>query len=115
MKGGKEKEIDIFHGTHMLHFCSMNMAMEFPGQMIIEIHCNPVQGRNRVFPVNFFSQGKTCFHYRGTLFSLQGPCFHYRDFPVRKSSQGKPCFHYREWVCSVFPDSLFNWHVKSSK
>ena len=37
MKGGKEKEIDIFHGTHMLHFCNMNMVVEFPGQMIIEI------------------------------------------------------------------------------
>ena len=37
MKGGKEKEIDIFHGTHMLHFCNMNMVVEFPDQMIIEI------------------------------------------------------------------------------
>ena len=27
---------------------------------------------NRVFPLKFFSQGKTCFHYRE-------PCFHYRD------------------------------------
>ena len=50
---------------------------------------------------SFFSQGKTCFHYRKPLFSLQGPCFHYRDFPVRKTWHGKPCFHYREWVCSV--------------
>ena len=47
------------------------------------------------------SHRETCFHYRGTLFLLQGPFFHYRDFPVRKSTQGKPCFHYREWVCSV--------------
>ena len=67
----------------------------------LQSRTGPVQGQNRVFPVKFFSQGKTCFHYRGTLFSLQGPCFHYRDFPVRKTSQGKPCFHYREWVCSV--------------
>ena len=64
------------------------------------LQTNPCN-ENRVSPVNFFSQGKTCFHYREPLFSLQGPCFHYRDFPVRKSSQGKPCFHYREWVCSV--------------
>ena len=28
------------------------------------IHWNPVQGQNRVFPLKFFSQGKTCFHYR---------------------------------------------------
>ena len=61
----------------------------------------PVQGQNKVFPVYSFSQGKTCFHYRETLFSLQGPCFHYRDFPVRKRTQGKPCFHYRERVCSA--------------
>ena len=33
---------------------------------------------------NRFSQGKTCFHYREPLFSLQ-----------------RPCFHYREWVYSV--------------
>ena len=42
----------------------------------------PEQGQKRVFPVKFFSQGKTCFHYREPIFSLQGPCFHYRDFPV---------------------------------
>ena len=36
MKEGKEKEIDIFHGTHMLHFCNMNMVMEFLGQAIIK-------------------------------------------------------------------------------
>ena len=67
----------------------------------LQSRTGPVQGQNRVFPVKFFSQGKTCFHYREPLFSLQGPCFHYRDFPVRKTSQGKPCFYYREWVCSV--------------
>ena len=76
-------------------------------------HCNPVQGQNRVFPVKFFSQGKTCFHYREPLFSLQGPCFHYRDFPVRKSTQGKPCFHYREWVCSADSDLAVSWHLNS--
>jgi len=46
-------------------------------------------------------QGKTCFHYRGPLFSLQGPLFSLQGFPCEKTSQGKPCFHYREWVCSV--------------
>ena len=39
------------------------------------LHCNPVQGQ-----------------YREPLFSLQGPCFHYRDFPVRKTSQENPVF-----------------------
>ena len=32
--------------------------------------------------VSQFPQGKTYFHYREPLFSLQGPCFHYKDFPV---------------------------------
>ena len=53
----------------------------------LQSRTGPAQGQNRVFPVKFFWQGKTCFHYR--------------DFPVRKTSQGKPYFHYREWVCSV--------------
>ena len=67
-------------------------------------HCNPVQGQYRArtgFSLcSKFSQGKTCFHYREPLFSLQGPCIHYRDFPVRITTQGNPCSHYREWVCS---------------
>ena len=61
----------------------------------------PVQGQNRVFPVKFSTQGKTCFHYREPLFLLQGPLFSLQGFPCEKTSQGKPCFHYREWVCSV--------------
>ena len=58
----------------------------------LKSHTVPVQGRNRVFPVYFFSQGKTCFHYRGTLLSLQGPCFHNRDFPGRKKYTEKTLF-----------------------
>ena len=69
------------------------------------ILCNPVQGQYRArtgFSLcSKFSLGKTCFHYREPLFSLQGPCIHYREFPVRISTQGNPCSHYREWVCSV--------------
>ena len=61
----------------------------------------PVQGKNRVFPVKFSTQGKTCFHYREPLFSLQGPLFSLQGFPCEKTSQGEPSFHYREWVCSV--------------
>ena len=61
-----------------------------------KIHCNPVQGRYRArtgFSLSSkFSQGKTCFHYREPLFSLQRPCFHYRNFPVRESSEGNPVF-----------------------
>ena len=46
-------------------------------------HCKPKPCKAyRELPVSQFPQGKTCFHYRGTLFSLQGPCFHYRVFPV---------------------------------
>ena len=46
-------------------------------------HCKPKPCKAyRELPVSQFSQGKTCFHYREPLFSLQGPCFHYRDFPV---------------------------------
>ena len=65
------------------------------------VHCKPVQGQNRVFPVKFSTQGKTCFLYREPLFSLQGPLFSVQGFPCEKILQGKPCFHYREWVCSV--------------
>ena len=61
----------------------------------------PVQGQNRVFPVKFSTQGKTCFHYREPLFSLQGPLFSLQGFPCEKTSQGEPCFHYREWVCTL--------------
>ena len=60
----------------------------------------PVQGQNRVFPVKFSTQGKTCFHYREPLFLLQGPLFSLQGFPCEKTSQGIPCFHYRKWVCS---------------
>ena len=46
----------------------------------------PVQGQNRVFPVNFSTQGKTCFHYKEPCSYCRDPCFHYRDFPsVTKS------------------------------
>ena len=47
------------------------------------IHCKPKPCKaHREFPVSQFPQGETCFHYREPLISLQGPCFHYRDFPV---------------------------------
>ena len=51
--------------------------------------------------MKFSTQGKTCFHYRKPLFSLQGPLFSLQGFPCEKTSQGKPCFYNREWVCSV--------------
>ena len=66
------------------------------------VPCN----ENRVFPVKFSTQGKTFFHYREPLFSLQGPLFSLQGFPCEKTSQGKPCFHYREWVSSVFSLSI---------
>ena len=48
-----------------------------------QMHCKPKPCKAyRELPVSQFSQGKTCFHYREPLFSLQGPCFHYKDFPV---------------------------------
>ena len=50
--------------------------------------------------MKFSAQGKTCFHYREPLFSLQGSLFSLQGFPCEKTSQGNPCFHYREWVCS---------------
>ena len=47
------------------------------------VHCKPKPCiAHRKLPVSQFPQEKTCFHYRGPLFSLEGPCFHYRDFPV---------------------------------
>ena len=61
------------------------------------LHCNPVQGQ-----CSKFSQGKTCFHYKEPLFSLQGPCIHYREFPVRITTQGNPCSHYRECRFAVY-------------
>ena len=48
-----------------------------------QTYCKPKPCKAyREIPVSQFSQGKTCFHYREPLFSLQGPCLHYRDFPV---------------------------------
>ena len=39
-------------------------------------HCKPKPCiAHRELPVSQFSQGKTCFHYREPLFSLQGPLF----------------------------------------
>ena len=73
----------------------------------IPYRAGPVQGQYRArtgFSLcSKFSQGKTCFHCREPLFSLQRSCIHYRDFPVRITTQGNPCSHYREWVCSVGP------------
>ena len=47
------------------------------------VHCKPKPCKAyKEHPVSQFSQGNTCSHYREPLFSLQGPCFHYRDFPV---------------------------------
>ena len=43
---------------------------------------NPSPVQLTAFPCKSIPTGKTCFHYRGTLFSLQGPFFHYRVFPV---------------------------------
>ena len=103
------------------------------GWCIFEVHCKyisalqsctgPVQGQNRVFPAKFSTQGKTCFHYRGPLFSLQGPLFSLQGFPCEKTSQGNPCFHYRERVCSVaklyIPSTLnidlILWHTVCRK
>ena len=61
----------------------------------------PYRARTGFSLCSKFSQGKTCFHYREPMFSLQGFCIHYRDFPVRITTQGDPFSHYREWVCSV--------------
>ena len=48
-----------------------------------DLHCKPKTCKAyRELPVSQFSQGKPCFHYREPLFTLQGPCFHCRDFPV---------------------------------
>ena len=78
------------------------------------VHCNPVQGQYRARTglslCSKFSQGKTCFHYREPLFSLQGSFIHYRDFPVRITTQGDPCSHYREWVCSAVI-SMYGLHL----
>ncbi len=41
-------------------------------------------GPEKAFSCVLFLTGKTLFNYRETLLSLQGPCF-----------------HYRQWVCSV--------------
>ena len=47
----------------------------------------------RVFPVKFFSQGKTCFHYRD-------PC-NEKVFPCEKNFTGKALFSLKGWVCSA--------------
>ena len=57
----------------------------------LQSRTGPVQGQNRVFHVKFSTQGKTCFHCRIPLFSLQGPLFSLQGFPCEKTSHGKPC------------------------
>ena len=78
-------------------------------------HCNPVQGQYRArtgFSLcSKFSQGKIYFYHREPLFSLQGPCIHYREFPVRITTQGNPCSHYREWVCSACSSRPLNIYL----
>jgi hypothetical protein len=45
---------------------------------------------NRVFPVKFFSQGKTCFHYREPCSHCRDPCNENRVFPVKFFHREKP-------------------------
>ena len=59
-----------------MYHCVMNA-------LAIGLHCKPKPCKAyRELPVSQLPQGKPCFHYREPLFSLQGPCFHCRDFPV---------------------------------
>ena len=58
-------------------------------------------------PVRQFSQGKTCFHYREPLSSLQAPCFHYMDFPVNSSTS-----LLRIALIANFLVQLVSWHTK---
>ena len=73
---------------YFLKLCSENATKNTPITCLNRIrpicpHCKPKPCKAyRELPVSQFSQGKTCFHYREPLFSLQGPCFHYRDFPA---------------------------------
>ena len=55
-------------------------------------HCKPIPcNENRVFPVNFFSQGNPCNENRVPAMRTGFPCNENRFFPVRKSTQGKLC------------------------
>jgi hypothetical protein len=51
VKGGKEKEIDIFHGTHMLHFFEYGCGVLRPGKnvLIFENTCVIVRIHNLDF------------------------------------------------------------------
>ena len=91
----------------LLHAClpysclpACPICLPLPYRRTLQSCTGPEQGQIRGFPVKFSTQGKTCFHYREPMFSLQGPCIHYREFPVRITTQGNPCSHYRECVCS---------------
>ena len=74
--------------------------------MTLQSRTGPVQGQNRVFPVKFSTQGKTCFHYREPLFSLQGPLFllqgmglQWIDEPFPRHGFGRFMYsHVFEWV-----------------
>ena len=74
------------------HFLNLHFNLQSLTASLQTHPCN----ENRVFPVKFFSQGKTCFHYRDPCNENRVPCNKNRLFPLRKSSQGKPCFHYRD-------------------
>ena len=65
--------------------------------------------------MKFSTQGKTCFHNREPLFSLQGPLFSLQGFLCEKTSQGNPCNENRVWACNVVAlDMLVNNQLNSS-
>ena len=60
------------------------------------------QGQNRVFSVKFFSQGKTCVHYRKPSFSHCRDHVFITGISQGKEFTGKNLFSLQKQVCSAF-------------
>ena len=59
--------------------------------LIGQVHCNPVQGQYRVFPVKFSHKEIPVMKTGVPAIRTRVLCNENRFFPVWKTSQGKPC------------------------
>jgi hypothetical protein len=76
-----------------MNACELNpnsTCSDFSKLKSVIIHCNPLQGQNRVFPVQYFHTGKK------PVFIAGFPVDENRFFPVGNTAQGKPCFYYKK-------------------
>ena len=80
------------------------------------LHCNPVQGQNRVFPVYFSHTGINLFSLQGsqvmkTGFSLLGKV--HRENPVFITGMGLQCKHDSLSLLCLLSSFLHNQEIQS--